>query len=162
MLCGWYLSRVVVVPRPSPPAPEGWDKDLGSMNTSHHSTQQGSASLHTLLSYNHHAYTLHSDSLVINTVGISLPLLLLVLVPRPRPRRVGIRTSQQHTHLGTIMLIISTLRCSRYFTLLALLLLVLLGSCRWPVLLYFIPIDVLAPSPPAPEGWDKDITTTTA
>ena len=88
---------------PRPPAPEGWDKDVG-VNTTH---------LHNLLTvYTHLAYSLLASPgwsiifislLVLTRVVIAGTLLYLCSGPRPlapRPRRVEIKTinTTQHTH----------------------------------------------------------------
>ena len=96
---------------PSPPAPEGWDKDI-TQNNQHHSQCQ-----HTLHHLDYSPFN-PTRPLTIMHCGYSPvvldlycllvleALLYLSLSSPPRPRRVGIKTSEPSTHHITLGVII--------------------------------------------------------
>ena len=92
-------------PRPSPPAPEGWDKDINLNNITQH------GKLHHHQDYHQYLET-SAVFMCINLISLLHHLLLLL-----------------HS----------------LFPMVVFLLVLVLGLSR--------------PSPPAPEGWDKDINT---
>ena len=110
--------------------------------------------------------SLSSLLLGVSAVGEAVEVVLVLApVPRPRPRRVGIEeltliptplSSPRHYsgysslftlvfHLNLGLLVVSSSCCSSRF------------PCCTPEVL--MPLG--RPSPPAPEGWDKDVGSTT-
>ena len=146
----------------APPAPEGWDRRL----TQSTSTPSGSSPVHTV--------PIHYSRYLLALIVLMLLVLYTVRVqscrtyspcPRPRPRRVGIEdVGNNTTHtlphppasqvgkISTLSLlsipsVLYTLLVTHRYELSSL-------SCSWHCRVG----TWSRPSPPAPEGWDKDIT----
>ena len=97
-----YLVLLLV---PRPPAPEGWDKDITTIQHSHQSTQHHNGTQCSLLA-------LFSNTCSDHTY-IRMLLPLIVLVPRsPAPEGWDRRLSDQHRHTLLPVILIRFPRCS--------------------------------------------------
>ena len=143
--------------RPSPPAPEGWDKDLTAIHHIHHLHQANPEGIEIILMLvfiirsSVQWYCVGVDRVVMRVgLGISLG-------PRPRPRRVGIEdlgnTASHHTSSYSASSLTSIALFTTFMTLHHLFLLhdEVVITTRYLGLVGSCPCRP-RPSPPAPEG----------